>query len=284
MKKIFTLLMLSAVAFSTTSCDETNNQFDGPEENETPGTEEEVTPATPINYTDSEGKEIVLGSFTNFQKITTENVYIDTKTSYNNEVIAFYTNELEVGYTCGHDAFYSSWDGFAVSTNMATDVDVVDTYAGDADYNYEFSAYADEDVDGDDAFVLCYCSSWSYPQAAIKFEEPKDLSTIAMAPAAILASYNKKAEVTIYDEYYNVIDVRPITDYTYTVTIIGYDADGAVVATTETNLADKSFNIISGWRTLPLYQFKGVSSLGFTVTCQDDTAPTYFCLDALKFK
>lgn len=270
MKKIFTLLALFAVAFAVVSCEEATDTFDdnNGNGNGTTTTQPEVIPS--INYTDASGDQLTLAAYTNYWGVVTEDVYVAEGDAITQ--IAFYDNN-EAGYTCSYDATQSSWNGFAVSTHATTDVTVESTEGG-VNYEYEFSVYAPSDADADGAFVVGYYAAyWSetYPgfTPTIKFDEPKNLSTVAVAPAAVVASFCK---------------LSSILDPTFRVTIVGYNAANEVVASTYITLADSDFNITPEWRTVYLSQFENVSSLEFEVSCNDYYAPTYFCVDALKFE
>ncbi|MFI3304945.1 MAG: hypothetical protein R3Y68_00355 [Rikenellaceae bacterium] len=283
MKNIFTLLTLFSVAFSVISCEEADDTFTGNGEGGD-GTEQggsttpTPTPTPSINYTSASGDEIVLGSYTNWAGEAFEGVYISTDELYDGVVI-FGSNDNQAGYIAGYSASSGGyWYNFAVSTNFATEVEV-ESEAGDANYAYEFSAYASTDADGDGAFALCYYSSWD-GSPTIVFNEPKNLSTISVAPASILASYCKRSES--YDYYTDV--TTPITDYTFTVYITGYNAADEVVASTSANLADEDFNINAEWLAVNLASFDDVSYITFAASCNDDYAPFYFCVDALVFE
>lgn len=157
---------------------------------------------------------------------------------------------------------YDTWNGFVVSNHHDMNT---------AGYTNDKSVYAGGGAQGSRQFAMAFHGAWTpAPKGVpvIKFATPVTPSSVEIANSTYVYLYFKN-------------DVATAVKPSFTAVITGYD--GATKTGTASVFLVSGETIKAGWETVDLSSLGKVTSLEFTVTCEDEMAPYYFCIDNLKY-
>lgn len=176
---------------------------------------------------------------------------------YTEKDATVYTYFTDYGHT------YDSWSAFVVSnrTDMQT--------AGAAN---DKSVYATGGAGGSSNFAVGYYNAW--------VADGKGIPTVRFGSAVKPQSVALALPTYVY--YYFTQDVTTPEKSEFKIVVTGYDG------TTKT--ADASLALVSGttvktgWQTVDLSSLGQVTSVEFSIECEDFMAPTNLCMDDLKYE
>lgn len=160
----------------------------------------------------------------------------------------------------GHQ--YDTWNGFVVSNHHDMDTE---------GYLNDKSVYAEGGAQGSKQFAMAFHGAWTpAPKGVpvIKFTKPVTPQTVEIANSTYVYLYFKN-------------DVATAVKPDFTAVITGYNGTTKTQAVSVPLVSGETLK--AGWESVNLSSLGEVTSLEFTVTCADERAPYYFCVDNLKY-